>query len=148
MISKVRKGDIVVVWKLDRLGRSLQDLIDLVSGFKEQDVEFISIQDSINTATATGRFTFNIFASLAEFQREIISERTKAGLTAARSRGQVVPLTVTDVHGNINSATTSVNINFLLSSSIPDIYAMNPSTDDKKTIYLGYGRRLRLALML
>ncbi len=88
MNSKLRKGDVVVVWKLDRLGRSLRDLIDLVSGFKGQDVEFISIQDSINTATATGRFTFNIFASLAEFEREIISERTKAGLTAARARGQ------------------------------------------------------------
>ena len=88
MIHKLRKGDVVVVWKLDRLGRSLRDLIDLVSGFKDQDVEFVSIQDSINTATATGRFTFNIFASLAEFEREIISERTKAGLTAARSRGR------------------------------------------------------------
>lgn len=88
MISKLRKGDVVVVWKLDRLGRSLRDLIDLVSCFKEQCVEFVSIQDSINTATATGRFTFNIFASLAEFEREIISERTKAGLTAARSRGR------------------------------------------------------------
>ncbi|HEY0056602.1 MAG TPA: recombinase family protein [Pedobacter sp.] len=88
MISKLRKGDVVVVWKLDRLGRSLRDLIDLVSGFKEKGVEFVSIHDSINTATATGRFTFNIFASLAEFEREIISERTKAGLTAARARGR------------------------------------------------------------
>ena len=89
MMSTLRTGDIVVVWKLDRLGRSLRDLIDLVFAFKNKGVEFISIQDSINTGTATGRFTFNIFASLAEFEREIISERTKAGLVAARSRGRL-----------------------------------------------------------
>jgi DNA invertase Pin-like site-specific DNA recombinase len=78
----------VVVWKLDRLGRSLRDLIDLISKMKDMGVTFISIQDSIDTSTATGRFTFNIFASLAEFEREIISERTKAGLEAARARGR------------------------------------------------------------
>lgn len=88
MITQLRPGDQVIVWKLDRLGRSLRDLIDLISRFNNIGVEFISLQDSINTATATGRFTFNIFASLAEFEREIISERTKAGLIAARSRGR------------------------------------------------------------
>ncbi|WGQ09922.1 recombinase family protein [Pedobacter gandavensis] len=89
MFSKLRKGDIVVVWKLDRLGRSLKDLIHLVSKMQELEVSFLSIQDAINTDTATGRFTFNIFASLAEFEREIISERTKAGLIAARARGRM-----------------------------------------------------------
>jgi DNA invertase Pin-like site-specific DNA recombinase len=77
-----------VVWKLDRLGRSLRDLIDLISKMKDLEVTFVSIQDSIDTSTATGRFTFNIFASLAEFEREIISERTRAGLAAARARGR------------------------------------------------------------
>ena len=88
MIDQIRKGDIVVVWKLDRLGRSLKDLIELVSAFREKGVEFVSIKDGIDTGTATGRFTFNIFASLAEFEREIIRERTMAGLNAARSRGR------------------------------------------------------------
>lgn len=88
LYSKLRAGDTVIVWKLDRLGRSLRDLIDLVSELQKLDVNFISIQDNINTETATGRFTFNIFASLAEFEREIISERTKAGLEAARARGR------------------------------------------------------------
>ncbi|MFD2065584.1 recombinase family protein [Pontibacter silvestris] len=88
MISQLRAGDTVVVWKLDRLGRSLRDLIELVSDFKERGVEFVSLQDGINTATPTGRFTFNIFASLAEFEREIIRERTKAGLEAAKARGR------------------------------------------------------------
>lgn len=88
MIAHLRKGDIVVVWKLDRLGRSLRDLIDLVSGFREKGVEFVSLKDGIDTGTATGRFTFNVFASLAEFEREIIRERTMAGLEAARARGR------------------------------------------------------------
>lgn len=86
--TQLRKGDIVVVWKLDRLGRSIRDLIDLVASFREKGVEFVSLKDSIDTATATGRFTFNIFASLAEFEREIIRERTMAGLEAARARGR------------------------------------------------------------
>lgn len=88
LFEKIRKGDTVVVWKLDRLGRSLKDLIDLITKMQHLDVSFLSIQDGINTNTATGRFTFNIFASLAEFEREIISERTKAGLTSARTRGR------------------------------------------------------------
>jgi DNA invertase Pin-like site-specific DNA recombinase len=88
MIGQLRKGDVIVVWKLDRLGRSLRDLIDLISLFQEKGVEFVSIKDGINTGTATGRFTFNIFASLAEFEREIIRERTKAGLEAAKARGR------------------------------------------------------------
>ena len=88
MFSILRKNDSVVVWKLDRLGRSFKDLIDLVSKMQTMEVGFLSINDSINTETATGRFTFNIFASLAEFEREIINERTKAGLKAARARGR------------------------------------------------------------
>lgn len=88
LIHQLRAGDTVVVWKLDRLGRSLRDLIDLVVEFQRRGVDFVSLQDGINTATATGRFTFNIFASLAEFEREIIRERTKAGLEAAKARGR------------------------------------------------------------
>jgi DNA invertase Pin-like site-specific DNA recombinase len=88
LLESLRKGDQVVVWKLDRLGRSLRDLVDLVALFHEQEVNFVSLHDHINTTTATGRFTFNIFASLAEFEREIIRERTKAGLSAARARGR------------------------------------------------------------
>ncbi len=89
MFSKLRKGDTVIVWKLDRLGRSLIDLINLISEMNNLGVHFFSIQDHINTQTATGRFTFNIFASLAEFEREIIRERTKAGINAARARGRM-----------------------------------------------------------
>lgn len=88
LLKSLKKGDQVVVWKLDRLGRSLRDLVDLVALFVDKEVNFISLHDHIDTTTATGRFTFNIFASLAEFEREIIRERTKAGLDAARARGR------------------------------------------------------------
>jgi len=88
LLATLRKGDQVVVWKLDRLGRSLRDLVDLVAVFNEKGVNFVSLHDHIDTTTATGRFTFNIFASLAEFEREIIRERTKAGLVAAKARGK------------------------------------------------------------
>jgi DNA invertase Pin-like site-specific DNA recombinase len=88
MIGLLTKGDSVVVWKLDRLGRSLRHLIDLVKSFEEKEVKFVSIQDNINTKTAQGRFVFNLFASLAEFERDIIRERTYAGLSAARARGR------------------------------------------------------------
>lgn len=89
MIVQLRKGDIIVVFKLDRLGRSLKHLIDLVNNFREKGVEFISLNDNIDTTTAQGRFTFNMFASFAEFERELIKERTIAGLEAARERGRV-----------------------------------------------------------
>jgi len=89
MISILRAGDKVVVWKLDRLGRSLRDLIDLVTEFQKLEVNFISLHDNIDTTTATGRFTFNLFASIAEFERDIIRQRTKAGLAAARERGKI-----------------------------------------------------------
>jgi len=88
MLAQLRPGDIVVVWKLDRLGRSLKDLVSLMDEFRSKGVEFVSLKDGINTTTITGRFTFNIFASLSEFIRELIVENTMAGITAARARGR------------------------------------------------------------
>ncbi|MEP2025438.1 MAG: recombinase family protein [Reichenbachiella sp.] len=89
LLAHLRSGDVVFVWKLDRLGRSLRHLISLVAGFKEAGVDFVSLNDNIDTTTAQGRLIFNIFASFAEFERELISERTKAGLKAAREKGRV-----------------------------------------------------------
>lgn len=88
MIGQLRKGDIVIVWKLDRLGRSLRDLVNLVAKFEMLGVGFKSLQDNIDTTTPTGKLTFHLFAALAEFERDIISSRTKAGLEAARVRGK------------------------------------------------------------
>lgn len=88
MLGQLRPGDEVTVWKLDRLGRSIKDLINLVSSFNDKKVDFISLNEQINTATPTGKFIFSLFASLAEFETDIIRERTKAGLSAAKARGK------------------------------------------------------------
>jgi DNA invertase Pin-like site-specific DNA recombinase len=88
MIKILRKGDTVVVWKLDRIGRSMRHLLDLVDEFRETGIGFISLKENIDTTTATGKLIFNIFASLAEFERDMLSERTKAGLKAAKARGR------------------------------------------------------------
>jgi len=89
LLDYVRVGDTVVVWKLDRLGRSLTDLIRLVNDFQDRGVEFMSVTDGFDTSTPGGRLVFHIFASLAEFERSQIQERTRAGLAAARARGVV-----------------------------------------------------------
>lgn len=89
LLDQLREGDTLVVWKLDRLGRSLRELIDLVAGLNEKGVQFVSLQDNIDTTTSHGKLIFNIFASFAEFERDLIRERTMAGLAAARSKGRV-----------------------------------------------------------
>ncbi len=88
ILKKLRSGDVLVIWKLDRLGRSLRHLVELVPMLMEKGVGFLSLHDHIDTTTPHGRLTFNLFASLAEFERDIIRERTQAGLSAARSRGR------------------------------------------------------------
>lgn len=86
LLKTLKSGDTVVVWKLDRLGRSLINLADLLQKFKQMNVEFHSITEGINTKTSMGRFTFHIMSALAEMEREIIIERTCAGLAAARKK--------------------------------------------------------------
>ncbi len=87
LIGYARRGDVVVVWKLDRLGRSLRDLIDMVTSLGERGVGLRSLRESIDTTTPAGRLTFHLFASLSEFEAEVVRERTRAGLAAARRRG-------------------------------------------------------------
>ena len=88
LLDNVRAGDVLVIWKLDRLGRSLKNLIEIVSDLIQRKVGLKSLNDPIDTTTSHGRLTFNLFAALAEFERDIIRERTNAGLTAARARGR------------------------------------------------------------
>jgi DNA invertase Pin-like site-specific DNA recombinase len=88
LISQLRPGDVIVVYKLDRLGRSLKHLIDLIDFLTEKKVGLVSLNDPVDTTSAQGRLITNIFASIAEFERELIKERTKAGLAAARARGR------------------------------------------------------------
>ena len=88
-VSHLRKDDVFVVWKLDRLGRSLKNLIDFVQDLNERGIEFQSITDKIDTTSPAGRFFFHMMGALAQMERELIAERTKAGLEAARKRGRV-----------------------------------------------------------
>ncbi|WP_339471715.1 recombinase family protein [Pseudomonas sp. EL_65y_Pfl1_R83] len=87
-LKALRNGDILVVWRLDRLGRSLPDLVGIVSRLEQGGVGFESINEHIETTNAAGRLIFHVFAALAEFERNLIRERTRAGLAAARARGR------------------------------------------------------------
>jgi DNA invertase Pin-like site-specific DNA recombinase len=90
MLDQLRIGDTVIIWKLDRLGRSLAHLIKLVSDLEDQGVGLLSLNDPIDTTTPQGRLVFRIFASLAEFERDVIRERTMAGVASARRRGRLL----------------------------------------------------------
>ena len=89
LLGYVRKGDVVVVWKLDRLGRSLVDLVRIVNTFRDKGIELVSLRDHLDTQSPGGKLIFHIMAALSEFERDMISERTRAGLIAARARGRV-----------------------------------------------------------
>ena len=88
LFDQVRPGDTVVVWRLDRLGRSIRHLIDTVNALADRKVGFRSLTENIDTTTSGGKLVFHIFGALAEFERELIRERTHAGLAAARARGR------------------------------------------------------------
>ena len=88
LLEDAREGDAVVIWKLDRLGRSLAHLVETVNALSARGIGLKSLNDPIDTTTPQGRLVFNLFASLAEFERDLIRERTQAGLTAARARGR------------------------------------------------------------
>jgi DNA invertase Pin-like site-specific DNA recombinase len=88
-LAYVRPGDTFVVWKLDRAGRSLTHLIELLKGLQKRGIEFISLTEQIDTTTPGGKLIFHLMGSLEEFERDLIRERTNAGLAAARARGRV-----------------------------------------------------------
>ena len=90
LLDYARPGDTVVVWKLDRLGRSLRDLIEVVNALYGRGVGLRSLHESIDTTTPAGKLTFHVFGALAEFERDVMSERTRAGLMAARKRGKKI----------------------------------------------------------
>lgn len=89
LLDKLRPGDTLVVWRFDRLGRSLSHLVSLVESFREKGVALRSLTEGIDTSGASGNLIFNLFASFAQFERELILERTKAGLEAAKAKGRV-----------------------------------------------------------
>lgn len=89
LLDFIREEDTLVVWKLDRLGRSVKGLVDLVSDFEKRGIHFKSLTDSIDTSTPAGRFFFHVMASLAQMERELTIERTQAGLAVARQKGRI-----------------------------------------------------------
>ena len=90
LLRKLRRGDTIVVWRLDRLGRSLFELLKLIRNLNERGVEFWSLSESLDTSTPGGRLLLHVLASMAEFERSLISERTRAGMAAARARGSQI----------------------------------------------------------
>ena len=89
LLHQIKSGDSLIIWKLDRIGRSLSHLISIVNELIKKNVSIISLNDPINTSSIQGKFMFNIFASLAEFEKDLIRERTMAGLRSARIRGKI-----------------------------------------------------------
>jgi DNA invertase Pin-like site-specific DNA recombinase len=88
LLDQLRPGDTLVVWKLDRLGRSLRRLVDTIAALADRGIGFRSLQEAIDTTTPGGKLVFHVFAALAEFERDLIRERTSAELAAARARGR------------------------------------------------------------
>lgn len=88
-LERLEKGDTLVVWRLDRLGRSIRDLLRIVDGLDKNGVHFVCLKEKFDTSTAAGRLVFHFFAALAQFEKELVRERTMAGLSAARARGRL-----------------------------------------------------------
>ncbi len=88
-LKALRPGDSLVVWRLDRLGRNVRQLLDLVHQLHAGEMQFVSLTEMIDTSTANGELVFNVFSALAQFERQLITERTRAGLAAAKARGRI-----------------------------------------------------------
>src|SRR5690625_4808866 len=128
LLDQLRPGDTLVVWRLDRLGRSIRHLIDQLSELQDRGIEFRSLQENIDTTSPGGRLIFHIFASLAEFERDLIQERTQAGLAAARARGRIggrPPKLTTD---QINTAQKLYNQQDLTVTQIGNILGVSRTT--------------------
>jgi len=121
-------GDLLVVWKLDRVGRSIADLIHLLKLFGDRGIEFRSLTDGIDTTTAGGRLVFHIMGALAEFERDLIQERTKAGLRAARKRGKRLGRPPVLSQAQIAHAKTAIETKRETVSGMAEILGVNRST--------------------
>lgn len=135
-LEALREGDTLIVWKLDRLGRSVKDLLDFAGGLNERGIGFVSLTDSIDTTTASGRFFFNVMASLAQMERELMVERTQAGLQTAREQGRVGGRKRVMTEAKIRSArkllsqgTPPKEVAASLGVSVPTLYRWVPATN-------------------
>ncbi len=134
-LEVLRDGDCLVVWKLDRLGRSVKDLVTMVGELERRGVHFRSLTDNIDTSTPAGRFFFHVMASLAQMERELMVERTHAGLEAARKRGRVGGRKRTMTDSKLQSAKKLLGDGVLpkdvahdLGVSIPTLYRWLPAS--------------------
>ncbi len=134
-LDMLREGDTLVVWKLDRLGRGVKSLVDLVAELARQGVNFKSLTDSIDTTTASGRFFFHVMASLAEMERELTVERTRAGLEAARQLGrkggrkrQMTDSKIASAKKLLDSGVPPKDVAENLGVSVPTLYRWLPAS--------------------
>ncbi|HGU7323928.1 TPA: recombinase family protein [Legionella pneumophila] len=143
-LEVLRKNDTLVVWKLDRLGRTVKGLIDLVNQLHQKGIHFKSVTDNVDTSTPAGRFFFHVMASLAQMERELMAERTKAGLAAAKAKGRVGGRKRKMTQSKIESAkqllangTLPKDVAQNLGISVPTLYRWVPASNnlalDEKT---------------
>jgi len=135
-LEVLRKNDTLVVWKLDRLGRTVKGLVDLVNQLHQKEIHFRSITDNVDTSTPAGRFFFHIMASLAQMERELIAERTRAGLAAAKTKGRLggrrrkmTQSKVESAKQLLSSGTPPKDVAQNLGISIPTLYRWIPASD-------------------
>jgi DNA invertase Pin-like site-specific DNA recombinase len=134
-LSHLRHTDVLVIWKLDRLGRTVKGLVDFVADLHGRKIQFRSLTDGIDTTTPAGRFFFHVMASLAQMERELLAERTRAGLDAARRRGRVGGRKRRMTPGKVESARKLLRggmapreVAQSLSVSIPTLYRWLPAS--------------------
>jgi DNA invertase Pin-like site-specific DNA recombinase len=133
-MEQLREGDTLVVWKLDRLGRTVKGLVELVESLQTQGIQFKSLTDAIDTSTPSGRFFFHVMASLAQMERELIAERTKAGLAAARKAGRIggrkrsmTPAKIEAARTLMAQGTPAKDVAATLGVSVPTLYRWVPA---------------------
>ncbi len=132
-MEQLREGDTLVVWKLDRLGRTVKGLVELVEGLQAQGIQFRSLTDAIDTSSPSGRFFFHVMASLAQMERELIAERTKAGLQVARKAGRIggrkrsmTPAKIEAARTLMTQGTPAKDVAQSLGVSVPTLYRWVP----------------------
>lgn len=135
-LEVLREGDTLVIWRLDRLGRSVRNLVDLINQLEEKGIHFKSISDNVDTSTPSGRFFFHIMASLSQMERELLQERTKAGLDAARAKGRIggrkrlmTQSKIESAKKLLKSGTPAKEVAKNLGVSVPTLYRWLPASE-------------------
>jgi DNA invertase Pin-like site-specific DNA recombinase len=135
-LEVLREGDTLVVWKLDRLGRTVKGLIDLINQLHQKNIHFKSLTDNVDTSTPSGRFFFHVMASLAQMEKELVVERTRAGLAAAKTQGRVggrkrkmTPSKIESAKKLLASGLLPKDIARNLGVSVPTLYRWIPASE-------------------